>query len=149
VVTGNTVVDAALAAAALHAPYGSEVLEELDESDRPIVVVTAHRRESWGEPIHRITRALSILSERYPDIGFVFALHPNPALATAVADDLKDSRVIMIPPISYGPFSRLLARSSLAISDSGGIQEEAPSFGVPVIVLRDETERTEGVRLGL
>jgi len=148
VTTGNTVVDAALAVAERRAPYPTTRLEELDASGRPIVVVTAHRRESWGEPMSRITAALVELQRRYPGVGFVFALHPNPALSAAIAAELAETDVVCTPPVPYGPFTRLLARATLVISDSGGIQEEAPSFDVPVVVLRDETERPEGVALG-
>ncbi len=148
--TGNTVIDALHAASALRRPYGDPALEKLDASGRRVVVVTAHRRESWGEPMHRIGRAVARIAAAHPEIGIVLAAHMNPAVRTVLEGEVRRcGNVVMPGPISYGPFARLLARAHLVITDSGGIQEEAPAFGVPVLVTREATERTETVDAGV
>lgn len=150
VLTGNTVVDALLKARDLRASYDDADLEALDASGAPLVLVTAHRRESWGEPIRRIGRAVARLSRSYPGCGFVVAAHMNPAVRDVVEDEVRGCTNVHLPgPISYGPFVRLLSRATLVITDSGGIQEEAPAFGVPVLVTRDVTERTESIQAGV
>ena len=148
--TGNTVVDALIMARDLRPPYDDPDLEALDASGAPMVLVTAHRRESWGEPIRQIGRAVARLSRSYPAIGFVVAAHMNPAVRDVVEAEVRDCPNVYLPgPIGYGPFIRLLARATLVITDSGGIQEEAPAFGVPVLVTRDVTERTESIDAGV
>lgn len=150
VLTGNTVVDALLAARDLKAPYDDAALEALDASGAPLVLVTAHRRESWGQPIRQIGRAVARLSRDHPRFGFVVAAHMNPAVRDVVEHEVRGCANVVLPgPIGYGAFVRLLARSTLVITDSGGIQEEAPAFGVPVLVTRDVTERTESIRAGV
>ncbi|MDQ3735499.1 MAG: UDP-N-acetylglucosamine 2-epimerase (non-hydrolyzing) [Actinomycetota bacterium] len=150
VLTGNTVVDALLIARDLRAPYEDAELEALDASAAPLVVVTAHRRESWGEPIRQIGRAVATLSRAYPESQFVVASHMNSAVREVLEAELKSCPNVYRPgPIGYGPFVRLLARASLVITDSGGIQEEAPAFGVPVLVTREVTERTESIDAGV
>lgn len=149
-ITGNTVIDALRTASALRRPFDDPELEELDISGRPLLVVTAHRRESWGEPMHRIGRAVARIAVRHPELGIVLATHMNPVVRTMLEGEVRDcANVIMPGPMSYGPFARLLARAQLVITDSGGIQEEAPAFGVPVLVTRETTERTETVDAGL
>lgn len=150
VLTGNTVVDALLVARDLHAPYEDPDLEALDASGARLVLVTAHRRESWGEPIGSIGRAVAHLSRTYPSIGFVVAAHMNPAVRDVLESELHDCPNVYLPgPIGYGPFVRLLARACLVLTDSGGIQEEAPAFGVPALVTREVTERTESIEAGV
>lgn len=150
VLTGNTVVDALLVARDLHAPYEDPDLEALDASGARLVLVTAHRRESWGEPIGSIGRAVGRLSRTYPSIGFVVAAHMNPAVRDVLESELHDCPNVYLPgPIGYGPFVRLLARACLVITDSGGIQEEAPAFGIPALVTRGVTERTESIDAGV
>ncbi|QUQ64682.1 non-hydrolyzing UDP-N-acetylglucosamine 2-epimerase [Kutzneria sp. CA-103260] len=147
VLTGNTVVDALLSAR--RDRLDEKVAALLDIEDRPVVVVTAHRRESWGEPLRRIGRAVARLARLHPDALFVVAAHMNPAvrseIETAVAGCLN---VHVAGPVAYGQFLGLLARAQLVLTDSGGIQEEAPTFGVPVLVTRESTERTESVDAG-
>ncbi|MDT5035865.1 MAG: hypothetical protein QOE03_1050 [Micromonosporaceae bacterium] len=159
-ITGNTVVDAALAVAARELPFTDPRLEHAVASGRRLVLVTAHRRESWGEPLDRVLGAVRTLVAAYPDIHVVLPTHPNPAvriqveagLAVDLGDDPADgydaSRVTITDPLPYPDLSRLLSNAYLVLTDSGGIQEEAPSFGVPALVLRDVTERVESLHAG-
>ncbi len=150
VVTGNTVIDALLAARDAACPYDDETLEAVHASDRPVVVVTAHRRESWGEPIRRIGHAVGRLAWLQPDTHFVVAAHMNPAVRGVLEQALRGCPNVYLPgPIAYGPFARLLARATLVITDSGGIQEEASAFGLPVLVTREITERAESLQAGV
>lgn len=149
-VTGNTVVDS------LHhmkehltgAP-SCPGLAAILASGRPRVAITVHRRENHGEPLARIFEAFRLLAAERPDLDFVYPVHPNPNVqgpARAVLGGLPN--VHLLPPLDYLDFVRLLSASCLALTDSGGVQEEAPSFGVPVVVLRECTERPEGVAAG-
>lgn len=150
VVTGNTGIDALLAARDAASPYADDTLEAFHASDRPVVVVTAHRRESWGEPIRRIGHAVGRLAWLRPDTYFVVAAHMNPAVRGVLEQQLRGCPNVYLPgPIAYGPFARLLGRATLVITDSGGIQEEASAFGLPVLVTREITERTESLDAGV
>ena len=149
-VCGNTAIDALDWAAALRAPYGDPLLADLehDEATR-VVVVTAHRRENWGSGLERIGTAVATLADRYPDVRFVLPVHPNPRVAEVLEARLSGrGNVSLVRPMEYTAFARLLKRAYLAITDSGGIQEEAPALGTPVLVVREETERQEGVDAG-
>ena len=149
VVTGNTVIDAFQWAASQHGAYGNETLEKIDASGAPLLVVTAHRRESWGEPMRSIGLALADLADRWPDLEIVFPIHRNPVVREAIVPTVTPYRNVTITePLPYAAFSRLLARSTVVLTDSGGVQEEAPSLGKPVLVLRDTTERPEAVASG-
>ncbi|MFB7800629.1 non-hydrolyzing UDP-N-acetylglucosamine 2-epimerase [Isoptericola sp. NPDC056134] len=149
-VTGNTGIDALQWAAAREVPYGRPELAWLeDDATSRVVTVTAHRRENWGEGIASIARAVHRLADAHPGVRFVVPVHPNPRVAQTVRDELGDvDAVTLTAPMEYHTFARLLARSTLVITDSGGIQEEAPALGVPVLVARTTTERTEGVEAG-
>ncbi len=146
--TGNTVIDALqyLTPEAL-----SRAREQLGAVlGAPLVLVTAHRRENHGPRLECILHAVRILSEQYPACRFILPVHPNPNVGTAVRQALSGlSNVILTEPLSYPEMVLVMRNAILAFSDSGGIQEEAPSFGLPVLVLRYETERKEGVELGL
>ncbi|WP_414168384.1 non-hydrolyzing UDP-N-acetylglucosamine 2-epimerase [Streptoverticillium reticulum] len=149
-VTGNTVVDAVRWIAGLRAPFPDGSAARVIAGGRRIVLVTAHRRESWGEPIRRVARAVDTLAARHGDTDFVVATHMNPAVREAVAAELSSRENIhLLGPLPYEVFVRLLSLSTLAITDSGGIQEEAPVFGVPVLVTRETTERMEAVEAGV
>jgi UDP-N-acetylglucosamine 2-epimerase (non-hydrolysing) len=153
VVTGNTVVDAVRQIAAADLPAASPRLaaleRELDESGARLVLMTAHRRESWGEPLAEALGAVSTLVDSHPDVRLLLPLHPNPAVRAQVVAVLgRHPRVVLTDPLSYPDLVRALRRASLVLTDSGGIQEEAPSFGVPVLVLREVTERMEAVAAG-
>lgn len=146
-VTGNTEIDALLDVASradVSLPPG---LPSLD--GQRLVLVTTHRRESWGEPLRQVYQALLDLLERFPDVVVVFPVHLNPAVKR-VADQVLAGhpRAHLIAPLDYGPFIRLMSKAYLILTDSGGIQEGAPSLGTPVLVLRDVTERPEGVEAG-
>jgi UDP-N-acetylglucosamine 2-epimerase (non-hydrolysing) len=149
VVTGNTVIDALLWTVARDRPHETPELERLHESDRRVVLVTAHRRESWGKPMFDIGRAIGELAKLHRDVEFVVPMHRNPAVREALAAGAAgDANVHLIEPLDYSSFARLLARSALVMTDSGGVQEEAPSLGKAVMVLRETTERPEGVAAG-
>jgi UDP-N-acetylglucosamine 2-epimerase (non-hydrolysing) len=148
-VTGNTVIDALRIAVERNEPYGDEQLEQLDRTGRPVVLITAHRRESWGEGMASIGRAISRLATLHPGVEFVFPIHRNPLVRDAIVPLVSGSpNVTIIEPLAYGSFSRLMNRASIVLTDSGGVQEEAPSLGKPVLVMRDTTERPEAVRAG-
>ncbi len=153
VVTGNTVVDAVLRVAAAGLPVRDPDLaaleEDLDATGGRLVLVTAHRRESWGAPLHRVLTAVRAIADRHPDVVVLLPAHPNPVVRAQVRQVLGGHRRIVITePLDYSDLVRALVRASLVLTDSGGIQEEAPSFGVPVLVLRDSTERTAAVDAG-
>jgi UDP-N-acetylglucosamine 2-epimerase (non-hydrolysing) len=114
-----------------------------------VVLVTTHRRESFGAPLRSTCAAIADLVERFPDVEVVLPVHPNPNVKDAVETILCDTpRVRLIPPVDYLEFVHLMARAHLILTDSGGVQEEAPSLGKPVLVLRETTERPEGVEAG-
>jgi UDP-N-acetylglucosamine 2-epimerase (non-hydrolysing) len=149
VVTGNTVIDALLWAVEQHAPYGDAALDRLDDDERPVLLVTAHRRESWGPAMQGIGRALGRIAELEPDLTVVVPMHLNPAVRAALLPRLNGKgNVIVTDPLPYGGFCRLMNRATLLLTDSGGLQEEAPSLGKPVLVMRDTTERGEGIDCG-
>jgi UDP-N-acetylglucosamine 2-epimerase (non-hydrolysing) len=147
VVTGNPVIDALHSANAMPTPR----LLELDAvpAGRRLVVVTTHRRESFGPPLERICRAVGSLVARFPDVHVVLPAHPNPSVRLTLAEHLPASPAIsVIEPLGYRSMVALLDRATLVLTDSGGLQEEAPSLGKPVLVLRDVTEREEGIEAG-
>ncbi|MGM1064126.1 non-hydrolyzing UDP-N-acetylglucosamine 2-epimerase [Saccharothrix sp. Mg75] len=153
VVTGNTAVDAARRAAAADLPARDPdlaLLEQvLDERSERLVLVTAHRPESRGAPLERVLRAVRTLADRHPDVRVLVPAHPDPAVRSAVVDVLGDhERVVVSGPLDHSDLVRALRRAALVLTDSGGVQEEAPSFGVPVLVLRDATERPAAVDAG-
>jgi UDP-N-acetylglucosamine 2-epimerase (non-hydrolysing) len=150
-ITGNTVVDATLAVAGRKLPFENPAVAAARAAagDRRLVLVTAHRRESWGAPLDRILSAVRTLVQRYADIDVVLPTHPNPAVRAQVEAILGGvDRVTVTDPLPYPDLSRLLSEAYLVLTDSGGIQEEAPSFGVPALVLRDVTERVESLHAG-
>ncbi len=147
-VTGNTVIDALLWAAE-HSALSPE-FAWVDEIAGPLVLVTAHRRENWGEPLRQACLGMVELLERVPNAQLVYAVHRNPVVReTANAVLGNHPRVRLIEPPDYFDFVQLMKRARLILTDSGGIQEEAPSLGVPVLVLRDTTERPEAVAAGV
>jgi UDP-N-acetylglucosamine 2-epimerase (non-hydrolysing) len=156
-VTGNTVIDALLWMASrvrqkpladFRDTFGSAWGVVADPSKR-LVLVTGHRRESFGQGFENICRALRTLAERHPDVHFVYPVHLNPNVQGPVNKHLQGmANVHLLPPMDYAPFVRLMDRSTFVLTDSGGIQEEAPSLGKPVLVMRDTTERPEGVDAG-
>ena len=152
-VTGNTVVDAVLSVAARpHLPATPDLTRPLARADagaRRLVLVTVHRRESWGAPLRAVLGAVADLLAAHPDVEVVLPAHPNPTVRADVLTVLGDHpRVAVTEPLDYPDLVAVLRRSTLVLSDSGGIQEEAPSLGVPVLVLREVTERMEAVEAG-
>lgn len=148
-VTGNTGIDALRWAARFEAPYPDPALEEADASGDRIVIVTAHRRENWDGGLARVAEAVGRLADAHPDVRWVVPLHPNPKVRKQLGEPLRGrERVILTEPIPYAAFARLQQRCHLVLTDSGGLQEEAPSLDKPVVVLRDTTERSEGLDAG-
>jgi len=145
-VTGNTVVDALHAILQREPCYSDARLRSL--SGR-IVLVTAHRRENLGVPLEQICLAIRDILQKFPDVTAVFPVHPNPSVGEMVERLLaKESRVLLTAPLAYPEFAHLMKRAALILSDSGGVQEEAPSVGTRVLVMRDVTERPEAVESG-
>lgn len=144
-VTGNTVIDAQKTT--VREDYHHPVLEEL--AGLKLVLMTAHRRENLGEPMRGMFRAIRRLVDEYPDLAVVYPVHLNPVVKEAAQDILGDHpRIRLIDPLDVVDFHNFMSRSFLILTDSGGVQEEAPAFGVPVLVLRDTTERPEGIAAG-
>jgi UDP-N-acetylglucosamine 2-epimerase (non-hydrolysing) len=145
-VTGNTVIDALFR---ILKTAGRGALPEGPDPARRWIVVTSHRRENWGEPLRRICGALLDLTERYPDVEVLYPVHPNPNVRRVTGELLAGRpRVHLLEPLDYVRFVRLMDASFLLITDSGGVQEEAPSLGKPVLVIREKTERPEAVEAG-
>jgi UDP-N-acetylglucosamine 2-epimerase (non-hydrolysing) len=148
-VTGNTGIDALRWASTLQVRFADPRLQELYDSDRRLVVITAHRRENWGTGLVGIADGIARLADRFPDVSFVLPVHPNPRVRDVLTPRMVGhDNVLTTEPLGYATFARLLARAHLVITDSGGVQEEAPSLGKPVLVLRESTERAEGVVAG-
>lgn len=144
-VTGNTAIDALRTT--VRANYTHPILEWAKGSR--LIVLTAHRRENLGEPMHQMFRAIKRIADEMPDVKVVYPIHMNPTVRQAAADVFgDDDRIRMTEPMEVIDFHNLLARSYLILTDSGGIQEEAPSLGKPVLVMRDTTERPEGIEAG-
>lgn len=149
-ITGNTVVDALDLITRQGGSFEDKTLREEWEGDfDQAVTVTVHRRESWGGGVRRVALALQELTGRFTRTRFFFSVHPNPAIRREIEDILRDVEgIVLLEPLGYRDFIQLLSRSSLVISDSGGVQEEAPSLGVPVVITREHTERPEVIDAG-
>ena len=148
-VTGNTVIDALKATVKENYVFSDPLLNKIDFGSKRVLLVTTHRRENLGEPMRAIYQALKEIVETHPDVEIVFPVHMNPAVRRVVNEVLGNiPRVHLIEPLQYEPFINLMQRSYLVLTDSGGLQEEAPSLGKPVLVLRDTTERPEAVEAG-
>lgn len=153
-VIGNTVVDALqymVGSASFQKPFDYAPLNILPLQNRNAVLITCHRRENHGENLLKIIEALRTLASQYDNLQFVWPVHPNPNVLSTVKEAGLSAmpNFLITPPLEYMDLLKLLSRCRVAVSDSGGIQEEAPSFGVPVVVLRETTERPEGVQNGL
>ncbi len=148
-ITGNSVIDALRIAVKKEYRFSSEKLNRVVDEGKRIVLLTMHRRENWGEPMRGACRAVKRLAQRYPQLNFVFPVHLNPVVRDVVRPILHDQpNVHLIEPLDYLDFANVMARSYLVITDSGGVQEEGPSLGKPVLVLRTVTERPEAVKFG-
>lgn len=150
-VTGNTVIDALLWVRQRVQSSNLELPSGLVEASngQPMVLVTGHRRESFGDGFENICRAIRQVADRHPDVTFVYPVHLNPNVREPVNRILGEhQRIHLIDPLSYEPFVWLMDRSTIVLTDSGGVQEEAPSLGKPVLVMRETTERSEGITAG-
>ena len=148
-VTGNTVVDALELIAARPYAAAAGPLADLGQ-DAPLALVTMHRRENFGEPLERMCQAVAEIAARHPRIVFIVPAHPNPNAGEVARRSLSQvPNARLVAPLDYPSLVHVLRRAAVALTDSGGIQEEAPSFGVPVLVMRDKTERQEAVEAGL
>lgn len=144
-VTGNTAIDALKTT--VRADYSHPELDWADGSR--LIIITAHRRENLGAPMHHMFRAIRRIMDEHPDVKAIYPIHMNPAVRQAAAEELGGcGRIHIIEPLEVLDFHNFLARSYLILTDSGGIQEEAPSLGKPVLVMRDTTERPEGIAAG-
>ncbi len=148
-ITGNTVIDAMRYTVREDYEFSDPTLRELDFNAHRVVVVTAHRRENYGEPLENIMNAIKELAAKHEDCLFVYPMHLSPVVRQTAKGILEGcERVLLIDPLPVDEMHNLLARCALVMTDSGGLQEEAPSLGKPVLVLRRETERPEAVKAG-
>jgi len=148
-VTGNTVIDALLGTVSPDYVFPAELADLSGPTASRMILMTTHRRENLGEPMRHVYQALRSIVEEFPDTHAVFPVHRNPQVVQVVNEELGNlERVRLIEPMDYEPFANLMARAHLILTDSGGIQEEAPSLGKPVLVLRDTTERPEALEAG-
>ncbi len=147
--TGNTVIDALLYVAAKPHRFDDEELASAVSGGRRLILVTSHRRENWGEPMRDICRAVKEIVSAHADTEVVFSLHKNPIVREVVVPELTGvQRVRLIEPPDYVPFVHLMKAAHLILTDSGGVQEEGPALGKPVLVMRETTERPEGIAAG-
>ena len=148
-VTGNTVIEALMKTVRPDYEFDDEKLRQIDFEQHRVILLTTHRRENLGEPMRHIYKALRSVVQEMPDAEIVFPVHRNPLVRQVVNEELAGvDRIHLIEPLDYEPFANLMSRSYLVLTDSGGIQEEAPSLGKPVLVLRNTTERPEAVKAG-
>lgn len=148
-VTGNTVIDALMKTVRSDYEFDDEKLRQIDFEHHRVILLTTHRRENLGEPMRHSYKALRSVVQETPDAEIVFPVHRNPLVRQVVNEELAGvDRIHLIEPLDYEPFANLMSRSYLVLTDSGGIQEEAPSLGKPVLVLRNTTERPEAVKAG-
>lgn len=152
VVTGNTVIDALLQVVdqpVEHADPRVAAIAAADPARSPVLLVTTHRRESWGEPMRGIGRALGEIARAFPDVTVLLPAHRNPLVRDAVLPNVAGlANVVVTEPLAYAEFAHLTRRAHVVLTDSGGVQEEAPSLGKPVLVMRETTERPEAVTAG-
>lgn len=149
-ITGNTVIDALLSVVDKNHKFDNKNLNNIDFENKKIVLLTAHRRENWGEPMKDIFAAVKELVSKNEDVNVIFPMHKNPLIRELANESFKgvEDKIHLIEPLEYVDFANLMAKCYLIMTDSGGIQEEAPALGKPVIVLRTETERPEAVKAG-
>lgn len=152
-VTGNTVIDA------LHYIISRQPKEQVssNSNERRLVLITGHRRENFGEGLNHVCHAIKTLAAKYPDVDFIYPVHPNPNVRRTIEDFFgageeeetkKNDNLHFVEPMEYNDFVHLLAKTTIVLTDSGGIQEEAPGLGKPVLVMRDTTERPEALKAG-
>ena len=148
-VSGNTVIDAFLLMLESNFQFTDNRINQFRDSHEKVVLVTMHRRENWGKPLENVCQALLSISQRYKNIVIFFPLHKNPIIRRVVHKHLSSqSNIILLEPLNYKEMANLMAFSTIILTDSGGIQEEAPALGKPGLILREETERPEVVSIG-
>lgn len=148
-VTGNTVIDAMAYTVKPGYVFRDERLSKIDYTKRRVIVVTAHRRENWGKPIEDVCKALKAIAENYKDTHIIYPVHKNPVVRDAVFSILEGiDNVLLLDPLDTDEMHNLMSKCYMVMTDSGGLQEEVPSLGKPVLVLRDVTERPEAVKAG-
>nr|WP_312794342.1 UDP-N-acetylglucosamine 2-epimerase (non-hydrolyzing) [Kocuria sp.] len=149
VVTGNTVIDALLHTVEQQLPFTDPQLEKIASSGKRVLLVTTHRRENQGEAMRGVGRALARIADAEPELTIVLPAHRNPVVREAVLPAIEGKpNVVVTEPLAYGEFTRMLSVAHVVLTDSGGVQEEAPSLGKPVLVMRENTERPEAVTAG-
>ncbi len=148
-VTGNTSIDALKWVIDKDYKFEDEILNNIDFENKKVILLTAHRRENIGEPMENIFSALRDVLQKNPDAEVIYPMHLNPKVREIAREVFKDTKgVYLIEPLDYLPFTNLMSKCYMVVTDSGGVQEEAPSLGKPVLVVRRETERPEGVEAG-
>ena len=149
-ITGNTVIDALFNVVSQDHRFSTKELEEAGENGKRLIVVTSHRRENFGEPLRNICNGILELVDKFTDIEIIFSVHRNPKVNVPVHAILGDhERIHLVEPLNYLDMANLISRACMVMTDSGGLQEEAPALAKPVLVLRDMTERPEAVQAGL
>lgn len=148
-VTGNTVIDALQTTVRVDYKFDDDDFNKVLAGGKRLILMTTHRRENLGEPMRHVYRALKSVLEAHADVEAIFPVHKNPKVREIVQEELGHlSQVHLIEPMDYEPFANLMAKVDIVLTDSGGIQEEAPALGKPILVLRDTTERPEAVEAG-
>ena len=148
-VTGNTVIDALAMSSKWDVSFTDARVRQVLSDSSPFILITTHRRENIGEGMASICEAISRLAEAFPNFNFLFPMHKNPAVRAAMASLNDHKNVILCEPLSYAEFVKAMSSAFMVVTDSGGVQEEAPAFKVPVLVLRDTTERPEAIDAGV
>ncbi|HER24290.1 MAG TPA: UDP-N-acetylglucosamine 2-epimerase (non-hydrolyzing) [Candidatus Atribacteria bacterium] len=149
-ICGNTVIDSLLMMVKESHEFREPLLKNSKIIEQRTILVTMHRRENWGKPLRETCQAINKIIDEYPDITFIFPLHKNPEIRKNVREILHHKEnILLLEPLDYDDMVNLMSKSYMILTDSGGIQEEAPSLGKPVLVLRDETERPEAVEAGV
>lgn len=148
-ITGNTVIDALQYAVKEDYIFDMDLLNNLDYSNKRVILLTSHRRENIGKPMENVFTAIRDIVEKYEDVELVYPMHLNPKVREIANKILSNNnRIHLIEPLDYEPMANLMAKVHLIVTDSGGLQEEGPTFGKPVLVVREETERPEGIEAG-
>jgi len=149
-ISGNTVIDSLLLMIKENHIFREPLLKDKKIFEKKIILVTMHRRENWGEPLKEVCQAINKIIDKHIDISVIFPLHKNPEIRRNVKEILENKKdILLLDALDYDDMVNLMSRSYLILTDSGGIQEESPSLGKPVLVLRDETERPEAVEAGV
>jgi len=148
-ITGNTVIDALLSVVKENYIFENKLLNNIDYDNKKVIVMTCHRRENWGKPMEDIFTAVNEIAQENKEVEVIFPVHLNPNILSLAKNIMGDTKNIhLIEPLDYEPFANLLNKAHLILTDSGGIQEEAPALGKPILVLRTETERPEAADAG-